>query len=146
MAEDTFALIVQGLARDLHAPWSSGLGIMLLLAWFGTVNLVTIYLFWLDKRRAVAAGASDRSQGSSDRRRNPVRGARVRSPYAPSRIPERTLLLLALAGGSPGAFHARARFRHKTRKQPFVNNLRLIAALQVGLLLGLGWLFVSGRV
>lgn len=36
------------------------------------------------------------------------------------RIPERTLLLLTLAGGSLGAFAAMLMFRHKTKKAKFV--------------------------
>ncbi|EJL21183.1 DUF1294 domain-containing protein [Novosphingobium sp. AP12] len=47
------------------------------------------------------------------------------------RIAERTLLMLALVGGSPGAYAGRRAFRHKTRKQPFVGRLHAIAALQV---------------
>jgi uncharacterized membrane protein YsdA (DUF1294 family) len=35
------------------------------------------------------------------------------------RTPERTLHLLSLAGGWPGALAAQRVFRHKTRKQPF---------------------------
>lgn len=53
------------------------------------------------------------------------------------RVAESTLLGLALIGGSPGALWARARFRHKTRKQPFANQLDLIAMLHAGLALGL---------
>ena len=59
------------------------------------------------------------------------------------RIPERTLLLLALLGGTPGAYAGRWLFRHKTRKQPFVARLHLIAVGQGVLLvvaLGRGWL------
>ncbi|MBX3563128.1 MAG: DUF1294 domain-containing protein [Sphingomonas sp.] len=76
------------------------------------VNLWTILRFREDKRRAVA-------------------GAR--------RIPEADLLALALIGGTPGAFFARHRFRHKTRKQPFSTWLWLIAAIQAGALIGFGW-------
>jgi len=35
------------------------------------------------------------------------------------RIPERTLHVVALLGGWPGAWLAQRVFRHKTRKQPF---------------------------
>jgi len=53
------------------------------------------------------------------------------------RISEATLLQLALIGGSPGAYAGRRLFRHKTRKQPFSNQLHLIAALQAVALAGL---------
>ena len=53
------------------------------------------------------------------------------------RVPEANLLGLALIGGTPGAFLARHLFRHKTRKQPFSNLLMLIAAVQIGAILGL---------
>ena len=43
------------------------------------------------------------------------------------RIRERTLLLLGLLGGAPGALAAMKRFRHKTKHNPFwiVNTLGL---------------------
>lgn len=46
------------------------------------------------------------------------------------RLSERSLLLWALVGGTPGAFLGRHAFRHKTRKQPFSTLLWLIAAAQ----------------
>ena len=55
------------------------------------------------------------------------------------RIPERVLLGLALAGGSPGALLGMVLFRHKTRKTPFLGRLGLIVAIQ-GALAGLWWL------
>ena len=48
------------------------------------------------------------------------------------RVPESTLLLLALLGGTVGAFAGRKAFRHKTRKQPFSAQLHLIALAQTG--------------
>lgn len=57
------------------------------------VNLITWIAFGLDKGRAKAGKW---------------------------RIPERTLLLLSLAGGSLGALAAMLMFRHKTRKAKFV--------------------------
>ncbi len=36
------------------------------------------------------------------------------------RVPERTLHLLAVVGGWPGALAGQRRFRHKTRKIPFL--------------------------
>lgn len=59
------------------------------------------------------------------------------------RIPERTLLTLAVAGGSVGAVAAQQIFRHKTRKQPFANLLLAIVALQA--ILATGALFWIGQ-
>ena len=74
------------------------------------MNLLTAFAFANDKGRA-------------------IRGER--------RIPEATLLRLALFGGSLGAVWARSRFRHKTCKQPFSGRLDLIAMLHAGLVAGL---------
>ncbi len=79
-----------------------------------TLNVATFALFGLDKALAT-------------RRRR--------------RIAERRLLTLALIGGTPGAYAARALFRHKTRKQPFVARLHGIAALQVAALAGWVWFY-----
>ena len=56
------------------------------------VNLLTYFLYWLDKRRARRGG---------------------------HRISEKELLLCALAGGSPGSWLAMRRLRHKTSKTWF---------------------------
>jgi uncharacterized membrane protein YsdA (DUF1294 family) len=47
------------------------------------------------------------------------------------RISEAALLMWAIFGGTPGAYAARAAFRHKTRKQPFSTQLHGIAVIQV---------------
>jgi hypothetical protein len=45
-------------------------------------------------------------------------------------LSERTLLLLALLGGSPAAWVARHYFHHKTSKRSFVIRFRLIVLIQ----------------
>ncbi len=77
---------------------------------FLIINVITVAAFAIDKRRS-STGAW--------------------------RIPESRLLWFAALGGSPGAFWARGRYRHKTRKQPFVGRLQLIAMVQVGVIAGL---------
>ncbi|MEN9718691.1 MAG: hypothetical protein RIQ99_1569 [Pseudomonadota bacterium] len=73
----------------------------------GVINVWTGLSFWHDKRQARL-------------------GRR--------RIPEATLLGLALIGGTPAAFAARRVLRHKTRKQPFSTGLWVIAILQAAVL------------
>lgn len=48
-------------------------------------------------------------------------------------MPERTLLVLARAGGWPGAVLARRRFRHKIRKGSFVIAFRVVVVLHAAL-------------
>jgi uncharacterized membrane protein YsdA (DUF1294 family) len=90
--------------------------LLLLAAALVLVNLWTLLRFRDDKQRA-------------------VRGER--------RVPGRTLLTLALIGGTPAAFFARRRFRHKTRKQSFSTYLQLIAMVQLGVIGGLAWSFAA---
>ncbi|ESX86350.1 DUF1294 domain-containing protein [Mesorhizobium sp. RSR565B] len=47
------------------------------------------------------------------------------------RIPESTLLTLAIIGGSIGTVIAQKTIRHKTRKEPFRSSLARIVLLQV---------------
>jgi uncharacterized membrane protein YsdA (DUF1294 family) len=71
------------------------------------INLSAFGAFWFDKRAA--------------------KGGRYR-------IRERTLLMMAVMGGNPGAIAAQQLLRHKTRKEPFRSILWLIAAAQALLL------------
>lgn len=49
------------------------------------------------------------------------------------RIPEKTLILLAAAGGSVGAWLGMQMFRHKTRKPIFSYGIPVILLCQTGL-------------
>lgn len=51
------------------------------------------------------------------------------------RVSERTLLMVALLGGTPAAYFARHSLRHKTRKQPFSAQLHTITAVQIGVMI-----------
>lgn len=68
------------------------------------INGIAFGAFWLDKLRA--------RQGTW-------------------RVPEKTLLTLALVGGSVGALIGQQALRHKTRKQPFRAWLLAITGLQI---------------
>jgi uncharacterized membrane protein YsdA (DUF1294 family) len=80
------------------------------IAYILAVNAVAFAAFAIDKRRAERRGF---------------------------RIPERTLLWLAAAGGTSGAIAAQQLLRHKTRKEPFRTILWLIAVIQAVALVGL---------
>ena len=77
---------------------------LVLLTYLVGINAVTWGVFWYDKRRA---------------------GARK------SRVSEFNLLFLCGVGGTIGAFAARRRFRHKTRKRALTLKMKTIAAAQV---------------
>lgn len=77
---------------------------------YGCMSLVTYTVYALDK--------------SAARRRR-------------HRVPERTLHLLALFGGWPGALLAQQRLRHKTRKAAFRAVFWLTVLLNGALLMGL---------
>ena len=60
--------------------------------WFGVMSIGTLVAYGVDKRRAILEG---------------------------QRIPERTLHILSLLGGWPGAILGQKMFRHKTVKKSF---------------------------
>ncbi|PIR74329.1 MAG: DUF1294 domain-containing protein [Candidatus Magasanikbacteria bacterium CG10_big_fil_rev_8_21_14_0_10_47_10] len=56
---------------------------------------------------------------------------KARSRTGGRRVPEKTLLILALLGGSAGALLAMNQFRHKTKKMSFQAWLAVILAVQI---------------
>lgn len=76
------------------------------------INLPTFLAYGVDKWKAV---------------RNGTRSARRQS----RRIPEATLLLLALLGGSPAALLAMYLFRHKTLHKKFRYGVPAILVTQI---------------
>ena len=77
----------------------------IIIAYFIVINLITFFLFGLDKSRSQQAGAR--------------------------RIRERTLWLSMLFGGSLGALLAMHFFRHKTKKISFQAVAAIILTLQI---------------
>lgn len=57
------------------------------------------------------------------------------------RIPEKTLFLSAIVGGSVGFLLGMQLFRHKTKHKSFTIGIPLILALQIGLA---AWLLMRG--
>jgi uncharacterized membrane protein YsdA (DUF1294 family) len=66
--------------------------ILVCTVWFGVMTIATMVVYGVDKRRANLEG---------------------------QRIPERTLHILSLLGGWPGAILGQKFFRHKTVKKSF---------------------------
>lgn len=73
-------------------------------AFLGTVNIGSFYYFALDKRKAKKHH---------------------------QRIPENSLLIMTLAGGTAGSLLAMIVFNHKTRKKSFMLKMLAIIAVQV---------------
>ena len=87
----------------LGSPWG------LLWAWLAVINLITFLIFGLDKWKA----------------KRKMRNEAVR------RVPEKTLFLLAVLGGSVGALLGMYLFRHKTLHRVFRVGVPVILAVQL---------------
>lgn len=92
---------------SMLAPGTPGFLALCLLGLFGMINVLSYAAFGLDKRRAESGDW---------------------------RVPERTLLMLAMLGGWLGAKLAQRRFRHKTSKEPFRSRLNRIGWLHLVML------------
>ena len=93
--------------------------IILIFGYAIMINTVTAFLFWTDKRAAIAND---------------------------SRVPELKLLFCASIGGSVGVHWARAKFRHKTKKQPFSLILLAIQIVHLGLAGGALFLWIDALI
>src|SRR5882724_8046941 len=80
------------------------------------MSCVCFVAYGLDKRRAILGGR---------------------------RVPERTLHLLALLGGWPGALLGQRQFRHKTKKVPFRVVFWCVVVLHVSLVAAAAYVFVG---
>ena len=89
-----------------------------LAVWLAAINLVTFSVFGLDKLKA-----------KRKEKRETIR-----------RIPERTLFLLAILGGSVGALLGMKVWHHKTLHQSFRFGIPAILILQIMIPAGL-WLY-----
>ncbi len=94
------------------AVFAGGWGTVLLV-WLAVINLVTFAVYGIDKAKA-------------------KRGA--------WRVPEKTLFLLPLLGGSLGALLGMRVFHHKTKHWYFVWGIPMILLAQIALAV---WLYVK---
>lgn len=92
----------------------------LLICWLLIINLITFFVF-----------SSDKLQAKRKEKKDTVR-----------RVPEKTLLLLAALGGSPGALLGMKVWRHKTLHRAFRWGVPVILALQIIIPFGL-WLYFN---
>lgn len=95
----------------LGSPWG------LLGLWLAAINLVTFCIFGLDKWKAKRKAKNE----------------------AVRRVPEKTLFLLSILGGSVGALLGMRVFHHKTLHKSFRYGIPAILALQILIPLGI-WL------
>ena len=89
-----------------------GLALPLLFAWLIGINAFTFCFYAVDKLNATWVAA------------NPAGAQKL------VRIPEWSLLFLALAGGSPAAILAMVLLPHDIRKQDFIFRMILIVGIQ----------------
>jgi len=115
LIEYTFGVALCAAAGLSVLLWRAGLAP--LYAGLVGINVVTLALYGYDKRQAIIGR---------------------------TRVPEATLHIAALLGGSPGAIVAQGLFRHKTRKLGFKIVLAAIVLLQMAAIYGY-WRLVYSR-
>lgn len=101
-------LTVLTMVSALIQPW--------LTAVFLSLNLLTISLYYLDKRAAIKSSR---------------------------RISEKTLHLCALFGGWPAALLGQFHFRHKTQKKPFIRILWCCIVVNIAVISAAGYVYLD---
>lgn len=96
----------------IGSPWG------LLAIWLVVINLITFFVFGFDKFKAKYKEKHEHAR----------------------RVPEKTLFLLAILGGSIGALVGMRVWHHKTLHRSFRVGIPLILAVQIILPTGL-WLY-----
>ena len=93
------------------------------------INLLSLLLFGVDKKRAQqAAAAAPRGRG----KKQSGRGKKASAKHPPKRrIPEKTLFITAILGGSIGAIAGMFLFHHKIRNPLFLYGMPAILLLQL---------------
>ena len=87
----------------------------ILLVYLLVINLVAFVMYGIDKRRA------------------------IKDKW---RVPEKTLLLVALFGGSVGAFAGMQVFHHKTKHWKFLIGVPACILLHIALAVAYWWFFL----
>lgn len=117
--------VFQGFLNVLEAiiGFLFGGNIRVLITGFILLNLLGFYLMYHDKKLALKnAQIKDENKDLDEKQLN-------RKLYR--RIPERTLILTALVGGSLGVLGGMYKFRHKTQKNLFKIGVPVIIGLQI---------------
>lgn len=82
--------------------------------YIATINIAAFFYYGMDKHKSRTRTRGESAFGGNNRR-----------------VSEKTLLLLALLGGSPAALLAMRFFRHKTKKLSFQAGIAVILAIQI---------------
>ena len=110
----------------------------ILLIFLLVINVVTFFVYGVDKA-ASKRGQSQKYFGSAERKQFRTK-SNWKAKRSVWRIPEMTLLLLAVIGGSAGAWAGMKVWHHKTAHKKFKYGIPLIIIIQAAIVL---WVFFS---
>ena len=105
--------------------------VICILAYLVVINLLSLILFRIDKKRA-------QFNGEIEKQKRRKRAEPVREPK--QRIPEKTLFIVAAIGGTIGALIGMWGFHHKTKHWYFVYGMPGILLAQLLIV----WVAVRG--